>query len=254
MTVTEAEARPRRSAHPADVADTLAVEEYRRCAEAVAALEKAYWALPTDCTLWNVRQLVAHMIGMAMMASSPLQIAKQQRAAKARHVPGRPTVDALTMHQVELFEHEPPAELVRLMAWVGPKAARGRRRITRVAGKRTLPDKQQANEVEETWTIGYLLGTILTRDPWMHRVDLARATSSEMALTREHDGVIVADVVAEWAARHGQPFRLTLTGPAGGTWSSGSNGEEITMDAIEFCRVLSGRATGTGLLETGVPF
>lgn len=34
----------------------------------------------------------------------------------------------------------------------------------------------------------------------------------------------------------------------------GSGGEPITMDAIEFCRVLSGRAHGTGLLARPVPF
>jgi hypothetical protein len=57
--------------------------------------------------------------------------------------------------------------------------------------------------------MGYLLDTILTRDPWMHRVDIARATGRDMVLTADHDGRIVADVVAEWARRHGQPFTLT---------------------------------------------
>jgi hypothetical protein len=40
-------------------------------------------------------------------------------------------------------------------------------------------------------------------------------------LTADHDGVIVAYVVAEWADRHGKEFLLTLTGPAGGTWKTG---------------------------------
>ena len=47
---------------------------------------------------------------------------------------------------------------------------------------------------------------------------------------------------------------LTLTGPAGGTWSSGTDGERIDLDAVEFCRILSGRAPGTGLLVHQVPF
>jgi hypothetical protein len=49
-------------------------------------------------------------------------------------------------------------------------------------------------------------------------------------------------------------FTLTLTGPAGGEYVSGENGEHITIDAVEFCRTLSGRATGTGLLTQEVPF
>jgi len=100
---------------------------------------------------------------------------------------------------------------------------------------------------------------ILTRDPWMHRLDLARATGRTPVLTADHDGVIVADIVAEWARRHGQPYRLELTGPAGGIWSFGTGGEEIVMDATEFCRVISGRpgpdgGQPRGLLATQVPF
>lgn len=78
-------------------------------------------------------------------------------------------------------------------------------------------------------------------------------------LTADHDGVLVADIVAEWARRHGQPYRLQLTGPAGGSWSSGTGGVEIVMDAADFCRVISGRpgpdgGQTLGLLSTQVPF
>ncbi len=106
----------------------------------------------------------------------------------------------------------------------------------------------------EWWRIGYLLDVILTRDVWMHRVDVCRATGRELQLTPEHDGVLVADVVAEWAQRHGRPYRLRLTGPAGGEWSAGTDGEELELDAVEFCRLLSGRGSGSGLLSSQVPF
>lgn len=102
--------------------------------------------------------------------------------------------------------------------------------------------------------MGYLLDVILTRDPWMHRVDIARATGRQIELTPEHDGRIIADVVAEWARRHGKPFTLTLTGPVGREYVSGESGEHVTLDAVEFCRTLSGRATGAGLLSQEVPF
>jgi hypothetical protein len=95
---------------------------------------------------------------------------------------------------------------------------------------------------------------ILTRDPWMHRSDIAAATGAELALTSEHDGVIVADVASEWAERHGRPCTLTLTGPAGGSWVFGAGGPSYELDAVEFCRILSGRGTGDGLLATRVPF
>ena len=90
--------------------------------------------------------------------------------------------------------------------------------------------------------------------PLPYRVDIARAHWSRVELTPEHDGRLIADVVAEWARRHDKPFSLTLTGPAGKEYISGESGEHITIDAVEFCRILSGRATGTGLLDQKVPF
>ena len=114
--------------------------------------------------------------------------------------------------------------------------------------------KEEFGGQTETWRMSYLLDVILTRDPWMHRVDISRATSRPLVLTPEHDGRIVADVAAEWARRHGRPFRLELTGPAGGTFVNGDGGEDIRLDAVEFSRILSGRAAGTGLLTQEVPF
>jgi hypothetical protein len=105
-----------------------------------------------------------------------------------------------------------------------------------------------------TRRLDYLTDRIYTRDVWMHRIDIARATDRPPVLTADHDGRLVADVVAEWAGAHQQPFRLALTGPAGGTWSAGAGGEQITLDAVEFCRIVSGRAPGTGLLAHPVPF
>jgi hypothetical protein len=88
----------------------------------------------------------------------------------------------------------------------------------------------------------------------MHRVDLARATGNELGLSESHDGRVVADVVAEWARVHERPFMLTLEGPAGGTFIQGEHGEQLRLDAVEFCRILSGRGSGTGLLTHEVPF
>ncbi len=107
--------------------------------------------------------------------------------------------------------------------------------------------------MEGRCTLGFLVDTIMNRDFWMHRVDLARATGNELVLTADHDGVVVADVV-EWARAHGRPFRLVFGGPAGGTFSRGEHGEEIQLDAIEFCRMLSGRAPRAGLLDQEVPY
>ena len=109
-------------------------------------------------------------------------------------------------------------------------------------------------EQRERWTFGFLFDVVLTRDTWMHRADISRAVGRALELTPEHDGVLVADVVAEWAGRHGRPYRLRLTGPAGGEWAAGEGGEELELDAVDFCRLLSGRGQGAGLLGQQVPF
>ncbi len=87
----------------------------------------------------------------------------------------------------------------------------------------------------------------------MHRIDLARATGKTLDLDPGHDGRIVADIVAEWAGTHGEPFTLSLDGPAGGEYRPGTDGEHVDMDAIDFCRILSGRGQGTGILRHPLP-
>jgi hypothetical protein len=119
---------------------------------------------------------------------------------------------------------------------------------------RTIIDSGPDGTSPERWKVGFLIDTILTRDPWMHRSDIAEALGRPMRLTREHDGVLVADVVAEWALRHGQPYDLVLTGSAGGHWASGASEEAINLDAEQFCRIVSGRRLGAGLMATFVPF
>lgn len=91
----------------------------------------------------------------------------------------------------------------------------------------------------------------------MHRLDIARAAGTALHLTADHDGVIVADVVAEWAGRHGKDFELTLTGPAGGAWKAGTGGPGWTLDAIDFCRATSRRPASVTLgelMNTEVPY
>ncbi|TQK68338.1 maleylpyruvate isomerase family mycothiol-dependent enzyme [Nocardioides sp. SLBN-35] len=246
---------PRRPALDRSTAMALAADEYQRYADAVAALDADAWVRPTACTLWDVRQMTAHVVGMAEMAAGIREGARQRRiAGKDAAAKGIAFLDALTDVQVRERADHSPARLVEDVRGVGPRAVRGRRMVPGFLRRRDMGMPQEVQGVEESWTLGYLVDVILTRDTWMHRSDLAEATGTTMALTPGHDGVIVADVVAEWAGRHGRPYRLTLTGPAGGAWSSGDAGEELELDAVQFCRVLSGRGSGEGLLATAVPF
>ena len=245
--------RARRRALDRPTAMRLAATEYDRYAAQLADLRPGDWSRPTACPAWDVRELTCHVLGMAELAASPLEQARQVRAAKRR---GGLLVDGLTAVQVDKHRHRAPEDLVERVAAVGPRAARGRRltpppvRWLPMGGQPVEPSGTQT----ETWTMGYLVDVILTRDTWMHRTDVAAATGREPHLTADHDGVLVADVATEWATRHGRPCRLTLTGPAGGTSAWGDGRPAYELDAVEFCRVLSGRGTGEGLLATPVPF
>jgi uncharacterized protein (TIGR03083 family) len=181
-------------------------------------------------------------------------IREQMRQVKTATKRGGVFIDALTSLQVEERTDMTPAQILARFQHVAPKASRGRRLTPGLIRRRTMPQLQVVGDHEEPWTVGYLVDVILTRDPWMHRIDISRATGAVAVLTPEHDGVLVADVVREWAQRHGQPFALKLAGPAGGFWTIGPGAENIDADAVQFCRTVSGRAAGEGLLATQVPF
>ena len=250
--------KPRTPLLPRTLAMRLAAEEYQRFVVQLRELSPDDWSRPTTCPEWDVHAMVAHVLGMAEMSASVPEQLRQTRAAKKR---GGLFIDALTALQVDKHVHRSPAELVDRLATVGPKAAAGRRRTpaplrrVRLAGQPV----EETGTLTEPWTVGYLTDVILTRDTWMHRSDIAVATGQPMTLTPEHDGAIVADVAQEWAVRHGRPCTLTLTGPAGGSWTfnpgaASSEAVEHQLDAVDFCRILSGRGSGPGLLGTRVPF
>ncbi|MDX8148086.1 maleylpyruvate isomerase family mycothiol-dependent enzyme [Lentzea sp. BCCO 10_0061] len=240
-------ARPRVSALDRDTAMRLAATEYDRVVALLEGLAPHDWAKPTDCPAWDVRAVAAHLLGMAEMSASMRESMRQVKAAQAR---GGVFIDELTDLQVTERAGMAPAGIVARYAEVAPKAVKARRRMPWFVRRQKMPAAQVVNAREETWTLGFLSDVIMTRDPWMHRTDLARATGAPLVLTAEHDGVLVDDVVREWHERLGRPVTLRLTGPAGGTWGEG--GPELEFDAVEFCRALSGR--GTAPLDTEVPF
>lgn len=229
----------------------LALTENSRFLELLRTLDPDDWNSPTDCPAWDVRALCSHVLGaMESQASFPVFVHQFRAGTKA--AAGRPLETGISEVQVRERAHLSPAEIVACMAHMAPVAARRRTSLPSLPGRFRI--KVDVAGAMEPWTLRYFFDTVLTRDTWMHRIDVSRATNRPLVTTAEHDGRIVADVVAEWAGRHRQPFTLHLDGVAGGTFTAGSGGEEIAMDAIEFCRVLSGRGPATGLLNQVVPF
>jgi uncharacterized protein (TIGR03083 family) len=246
---------------PIDHAGWMALSkiEYGRLSELFASLGAEDWDQQTECPVWTVKDMAGHLLGAAEANASMLENGRQMmRGLSAAQKSGGVLADGLSEVQVRKHAGDSAADVAAAYASTWPKAVKGRARtpgFLRKGFKLTV----EVPGIKEKWSLGYLVDTIYTRDAWMHRLDICRATGRPFERTADHDGVIVADVVAEWARRHGQPFELSLDGPDGGVFVSGAGGspgggEQLTLDAVEFCRIVSGREPGEGLLEQLVAF
>jgi len=235
-----------------DDAMAVAAVEYDRLLELVDRFRPQDWARQTDCPGWDVRDVVSHLLGWMKANADPAEAGRQLAvAAREAEEQGILRLDAQTaLHVREHADLSPGEVSAAVHEWAGRA----------LVGRTAAPAEQRAGTLstglpgESDWTLGYVIDVVFTRDLWMHRIDLCRATGQPLQVTSDHDGRIVADVVADWARRHGRSFTLRLDSPAGGSFTAGSNGPELRLDAIEFCRILSGRSPADGLLATFVPF
>jgi len=230
----------------------IAAEENRKFGRQLRCFDAPDWAKPTDCVRWDARALAAHVVGSAAGQASPREFVRQVRR-------GRPIVEEIGaqywwdgMNELQVRERAglTPQELIEEWDAASERALRSRTRLPRPIAR--LPLLNLPAPVGRQ-PVSYLFDMGFTRDVWMHRVDLARATGQPLDLDPEHDGRIVADIVAEWAATHGEPFTLELEGAAGGTFTAGEGGEDVRIDAVAFCRILAERAHGDGVLRHPLP-
>lgn len=231
----------------------LFAAELQRNLDLMRRLSPDDWRQQTECPDWDVRRMYLHVLGACESGASFRELMHQLLAARRyQRTHGGPQEAALSAVQVAERIDLTPAQLVDRLASVAPATVRKRTRLPSILRRARMGVD---GPVVEKWSLGYLIDVIYLRDAWMHRIDVARATGADLVLTPEHDGRIVSDVVAEWARRHGQPASLVLTGPAGGVFvARGGTTEPVTLDAVEFCRTLAGRAPGRDLLATIVPF
>lgn len=230
-------------------AGQMARTELARLLELFKSLSPDDWEKPTDCTLWNVRQILAHQAGAYAGFASWGQFIRQWSRLFVKPQPGQYTVDLINKRQVEDRAQVPLPELITELEEEGAKAITTRQRLPGFL--RALPTP--FGPPLGTARLDYLTDLIYTRDTWSHRLDVCRATGKEMSLTPGHDGRVIAlvvrDLVKALHKKFGKKFReisivYELTGPAGGLWRIGSvenTAATIQMDALEFSRLTSGR-------------
>jgi uncharacterized protein (TIGR03083 family) len=245
-TVTQAATIPR--IHHEE-AMTITAEENRRLGDLLVAIKPDQWSLPTDCTRWDVRAIVVHLIAGPEAQASVIEFVRQVVVGSrlTKQIGGIYPVDGWNEAGLRARSPLTPADLPQSWSSVAAKALHARRRMPRPI--RALPLLRPAPKMWKP--LGYLYDIGFTRDVWMHRVDLSHAIGRTFDATAAQDGRIVADIIAEWATTHEDPFTLNLSGPAGGIYSRDPvpTGDRIDMDAIDCCRILSGRGTPFGVLH-----
>src|SRR6266542_3686098 len=159
----------------------------------LADLDDRDWARPTDCAGWTVHDLTAHLVGQYQGLAKLSVFLRRHRRAHRRY-PALSRLDADNRQQIDDLGGRSGRELVAMLAAIGPKAIRARRRVP------ALLRRQRIGRMYPDDRLGYVLDVLGLRDLWMHRVDLARATGRPLALGA-HDRVVVAQVIADlgWA-------------------------------------------------------
>ncbi|MEO6062181.1 MAG: maleylpyruvate isomerase family mycothiol-dependent enzyme [Thermoflexales bacterium] len=237
-TATPAESIP--DIRNADEAYRLLTESFGRFITLVESLDTGDWLKPTACTAWDAHDMVAHQAGGYLSGVSLGEMLRQYtRIPKAGQLPE----DAINALQVGERKKMTPAELIAELKKVGPGAMRNW-----AYGFRAVKGIYVPHAVAGWMSLRYLMWVTHSRDTWMHRMDISRATNRPFAQTRDHDGRIVELVIRDVAKKlkrkiGARAIGITLTGIAGGKWhvGAGTPAAEIEMDALDFNLLVSGR-------------
>lgn len=228
----------------------IARRESDRFAALLACLSGDDWVQPTDCTRWTVREIALHQLSVAECWASLREFLSMYLRGlpitlRMRGLP----VDGANEIGIADRRHLSDAELLA-------RFERSRERLLRL--RAAAPPALRAIPLPTGPTgwvsVGELYDIVLTRDTWTHRMDICRATRRRFPVESRLDGVLVADMVRDWAVRHRQPFTLHLTGPMSASYRSGTGGPTIAFDTLEFVRAVSGRRQESGLLGVHILF
>lgn len=224
----------------ADEAHRLMTDALSRLLNLLESLAPDDWSKPTPCTEWDVHDLVSHQAGGYASGVSYREMFRQYSQIPPR---GKLPEDAINALQVGERKNMTPAGLIAELKQTGGTAIHNW-----AYGFRAIKWIHIPHAVGGFMSLRYVMWIIHSRDTWMHRMDICRATNRPFVQTREHDGRIVELVVRDVAKKlnkrlNGRAITLVLTGIAGGAWKIG-NGDpaaEMEMDALDFNIFISGR-------------
>jgi uncharacterized protein (TIGR03083 family) len=223
-----------------DEAYSLLKTELGRFMALIENLDPGDWYKPTACTAWNIRDMVAHQAGGYASGTGYKEMLRQGRNQPK---PGQLIEDAINEFQLKERADKSPEELIDELRQVGPIASQKWAHQFRAAKLISLP-----HPIAGKLSMRHLMLVIHSRDTWMHRLDICRATGHKFEQTSNHDGRIAAlvmlDVVDVLARKYSGPALVfDLSGIAGGTWKIGKGEPAATigMDVLDFNIFASGR-------------
>ncbi len=201
-------------------------------------LSSEEWEKPTDCELWRVRDMAAHLVGWSEALTSFKEMGSQGIGALRRRKELGNLVDAQNQVQVDAFRDISTDELLRRMEAATPGAARRRLGTSKYLGWIPFYMGYMGGWIN----VSYLTDAIFPRDWLMHRIDICRATGRPFSPTQA-DQRMLDDIVRDWFGRSGATARLELTGEPGGTYVSATpTTATLRAESLEFIRMLFGRA------------
>lgn len=254
VTRTEDITRIQRSSDAEEVARAV----YTDLMRLLVSLEPDDWTAPTECHPWTVADIVRHLLGAAKShASLRRQIRELRHSRKHADRFDGSTLDAMNDLQVRDHADLGPMELIAELDDVWSAAVRGRMSKPGLVRALSVPNDNSGSTPAGTGDrvrVANLLDAILSRDVWLHRIDISHATGRPVNFGPT-DRRIIEDVIAEWASLLDDGFDLTIETPFAARYVSGDGEHQLLLDGIELSRILSGRATHPSpLFDTKVLF
>lgn len=226
----------------------LMSESLSRFVKLIESLAPEDWSKPTPCAEWDVHDIVAHQAGGYASGAGYRQMMRQYIRLPQK---GQLPEDAINAFQVKQRKNNSPAELIAELKRVGPLAVQ-----KWAYGFRAIKWVAFAHPIAGNLKIRDLMWITHSRDTWMHRLDICRATNRSFELSNAHDGRIVELVVRDVSNKlrrrlAGRAITLTLMGTAGGAWliGDGEPAAGLQMDALRFNNFASGRLFYSEALE-----
>src|SRR5512135_857292 len=173
----------------ADESITLLRTALERFLGLVETLGPDDWTKPTACTAWTVRDILAHQAGGYASGTGYKEMIHQYlRIPKKVQLPE----DAINETQLAERAGKTPAELIAELRQVGPVAIEKWAYQFELMKWIAIP-----HQVAGRLSLRHLMWVIHSRDTWMHRLDICRATGRKFKQTAAHDGRIAALVMRD---------------------------------------------------------